>query len=197
MSPDDIIEIPGHPGKYARRAIVEAWRHAGSPSINSAGRLPPEQKQLYDLYRAGKGSPADNPDETWQPLAHVRFVALDLGYDANPARLRAAGLVCPYDYEPWHWQLPGDVRRYPLVTSIPKPATTTTAFNPIPDQEDDTMRSFITLNSNATKYELGIGSKRSISKAEWAAIRALESAGGPKVIVAYVDQATLDAIPGK
>lgn len=123
MSPDDIIELPGQPGFYARRAIVDAWVRAGSPPVNSAGRLETEQQRAYDKFRAGTGAPADNPAETWRPLAHVRFVALDI--NATPERVRALsaqGLVRPYSYEPWHWQLPGDVRAYPLVTSIPSTA---------------------------------------------------------------------------
>lgn len=125
MSPDDIIELPGQPGFYARRAIVDAWVRAGSPPVNSAGRLYSSQKYLYDGWASGKPGfyPADNPDQAWRPLAHVRFVALDI--NATPERVRALsaqGLVRPYSYEPWHWQLPGDVRVYPLVTSIPSTA---------------------------------------------------------------------------
>lgn len=78
---------------------------------------------LYDRWRAGWAgySPADNPDSN-QPLAHVRFGALDI--DATPARvaaLAAQGLVRPYSYEPWHWELP-NIRIYPLVHSIPSSA---------------------------------------------------------------------------
>ncbi|MDR7113877.1 hypothetical protein J2X03_003779 [Microbacterium trichothecenolyticum] len=135
MSADDIIALPGQPGKHARRAVVEAWQAAGSPRVNSAGRLYGEQKRLYDGWarRLSGFSPADNPDAPWLPLAHVRFVALDI--DPTPARIAAltrAGLVRPYSYEPWHWQLPGDVRRFALVTAIPASANAT-PFNPVED----------------------------------------------------------------
>lgn len=66
------------------------------------------------------------------------------------------------------------------------------------DSEDEEMaRSIITKSSADVKFELGAGSKRSISQAEWAAMRAVEKAGGPTLAVGIVDQATLDGIPGK
>lgn len=135
MSPDDIIELPGQPGKYARRAVADAWVAAGSPPVTEAGRLYARQKYLYDGWarRLPGFNPADNPDQPWRQLAHVRFTALDI--DPTPTRVRrltAAGLVRPYSYEPWHWQLPGDVRRFPLVTSIPAGGTAT----PLPQEED-------------------------------------------------------------
>lgn len=132
MSADDIIELPGQPGKYARRIVVDAWQQAGSPNANSAGRLYAEQKYFYDGWVARKPgfNPADNPDSPSLPLAHVRFVALDI--DPTPDRVRrlsAAGLVRPYSYEPWHWQPAGDVRRWPLVKEIPDmPLNATTDY---------------------------------------------------------------------
>lgn len=72
----------------------------------------------------------------------------------------------------------------------------TPTFTPI-NEEDDMARSFISTGTQAVKFELGVNSKRSISKAEWDAIRAVEAAGGPKVAVGIVSQAILDAIPGK
>lgn len=128
MSADDVIPLPGHPGMYARRVVVEAWQAAGSPPVNSAGRLTTAQQDLYDGWaqRLPGFNPADNPAETWRPLAHVRFVGLDI--DPTPARVAAltrAGLVRPYSYEPWHWQPAGDVRRWPLVTSLPATSSTT------------------------------------------------------------------------
>lgn len=69
-----------------------------------------------------------------------------------------------------------------------------------PYTEEDDMadtRSIITASAAGVKYELLRGSKRSISKAEWDAMRACEKQGGPKLAVATVPQATLDAIPGK
>lgn len=132
MNPLDIIEIPGYPGMYARRAVVDAWKAGGSPHINDggAGRLYDSQKKAYDAFQDGKGSPADNPDDETQRLAHCRFGALDLRYPDH-AKLTAAGLVRPYDYELWHYELP-KIRTYPIVRSIPKPL-------PI-DEESEDMR---------------------------------------------------------
>lgn len=126
MSALDVIEIPGYPGMYARRALVEAWVEAGSPPItkpDGAGRLHGSQKRLYDGWIQGLPGyfPADNPDDESQALGHVRFAALDI--DPTPDRVRrleAAGLVRPFKHEPWHWALP-DVRRYPIVRSLPTP----------------------------------------------------------------------------
>ncbi len=136
MSNLDVIELPGT-GMFARRFVVDAWLAAGSPPLNSAGRLKREQQDLYDGWAARLPgyAPADNPNDERQPLAHVRFVALDI--DPTPERVRAlqaTGMVRPYGYEPWHWQAPGDVRVYPLVTSIP---TTDQAL--LRRQREDTM----------------------------------------------------------
>lgn len=128
MSALDVIELPGSPGKWARRAAVDAWVEAGSPPVNSAGRLHGEQKELYDgwLNRLPGYSPADNPDDETQRLAHVRFVGLDI--TPTPERVRrlaAAGLVRPYSYEPWHWELP-NVRSYAIVLDLPGSGSTAT-----------------------------------------------------------------------
>lgn len=82
-------------------------------------------------------------------------------------------------------------------TAKPAPASAIPAFKQITLEDNDNMRQFISLNAAAPKFELGAGTKRSVSAEEWAIIRALESAGGPKVIIAFVSQKTLDAIPGK
>lgn len=128
MSPHDILEIPGHPGMYARRAFIDAWRSAGSPPLNDAGRLKWKQEQAWQNYQNGTGSPADNPARPdLFPLAHCRFVAGDITpTDERVRRLSAAGLVRPYKYEPWHWELP-NVRSYAIVESLPTPASPTPA----------------------------------------------------------------------
>ena len=138
MSPDDVVPL-GKTPYYARRAVAEAWAAAGYPPINSATRLKVEQKELFDGWQAGWDgyAPADDPDDPNAPLAHVRGVALDI--TPTPERVAAlsrAGLVRPYSYEPWHWQLPGDVRRFPLITAFPSPAAPATPA-PIPSEEDD------------------------------------------------------------
>lgn len=138
-SPHDIIELPGQPGKHGRRILVEAWLEAGAPPVNrdGAGRLYAVQKNFWDGW-AGREpgfNPADNPDDESQRLAHVRFGALDI--DPTPERrrrLKAAGLVFPYDYEPWHCELP-NIRSYSIVRSIPATGGTTAA--PIESEEDN------------------------------------------------------------
>jgi len=127
----DIIPVPGHPGMFNRRAAVEAWQRAGSPDVTYGGRLYGEQKRLYDLFRAGKGSPADNPDATWMPLAHCRFAAWDIR-GITPtirARLIRAGFIFPYSYEGWHCELP-NVKQYAIVHTIP--STSGEAVKPLP-----------------------------------------------------------------
>lgn len=149
MSPLDIIELPGQPGKYARRAFVDAWIAAGSPPVNSAGRLYADQKYFWDGWaqRLPGFNPADNPDDETQRLAHVRFGAGDI--DPTPERVRrleAAGLIRPYDYEPWHWELP-NIRSYAIVRAIPTP--TPTKPEPIyTDEEDDMLTTFYAIQSD-------------------------------------------------
>lgn len=65
------------------------------------------------------------------------------------------------------------------------------------EEEDMDTRSIITKSAQDVKFELLRGRKRSISKAEWDAMRAVESAGGPKLAVAIMSQKQLDAIPGQ
>ncbi|MGG6774759.1 UNVERIFIED_CONTAM: hypothetical protein ITH50_25240, partial [Salmonella enterica subsp. enterica serovar Weltevreden] len=48
MSALDIIEMPGQPGKYGRRVLIDALVSAGSPPVNSLGRLYAQQKYFYD-----------------------------------------------------------------------------------------------------------------------------------------------------
>ncbi|KTR77427.1 hypothetical protein NS234_07425 [Microbacterium oxydans] len=127
MSALDIIPLPGQPGKWGRRVLVEAWIEAGSPPVNDggAGRLYGLQKYFWDGWadRLPGFNPADNPDDESQRLAHVRFGALDI--TPTPERVRrleAAGLIRPYDYEPWHFELP-NIRKYSIVRSLPAAAT--------------------------------------------------------------------------
>jgi hypothetical protein len=126
MQSSDIIEVPWQPGVYLRRVIVEALDSAGRPPINSGGRLKAKQQEFWDAFQNGTGSPADDPNRPDRfPLAHVRFVAADITPTADRVRrLRAAGLVRPYAYEEWHWEVP-NVYDYDLVHAIPVPDTTT------------------------------------------------------------------------
>lgn len=203
MSALDIIEIPGHPGKYARRAFVEAWQAAGSPPINSAGRLYAEQKYFWDGWaqRLPGFNPADNPDDEMQRLAHVRFVAGDI--DPTPDRIRrleAAGLIRPYAYEPWHWELP-NVRSYAIVRSIP---TTAGGLTPDTDttQEEDIMPNGYYAKGDVAKDVFWIdqttGKRRPVTKGELNAAQSFNLATGGKTgsgYVAVMPQADLDAIP--
>lgn len=133
-TPLEIVEIPGWPGRYARRFIVEMWQDAGSPPINDAGRLKDQQQRAWNAYQNGTGSPADDPNRPHIfPLAHVRFVALDVPPVYGPA-MRRAGFVMPYSYEPWHFQVAGDVRRFDLVTSLPVAAGS--GETPFPEEDD-------------------------------------------------------------
>lgn len=142
MSALDVVQIPGYPGKWARRCVVEAWIAAGRPYVNWAGRTYEEQKYLYNLWRQGRGNAADNPDaNTRQP--HVRGMALDLaGY--SKARMEAAGFTQPIwrrtgfsQDEPWHWELKryvGNVRSIPKVTGAQVANLDSKPFDP---EEDD------------------------------------------------------------
>lgn len=164
MSPLDIIPIPGHTGMYARRAFVTAWQAAGSPPLNSAGRLHALQKYYYDGWRKRLPgfNPADNPDDETQRLAHVRFVAGDI--DPTPDRIRrleAAGLVRPYDYEPWHWELP-NVRQYSIVRSIPTAAVAGAVSAATPStKENDEMYFYVQIQGPLTTWILWVPGKSS------------------------------------
>jgi hypothetical protein len=123
MSGSDIVGFYDGNGDlhFTRAAMYDAWLHAGRPPINSSGRLKWMQQAAWDAYQNGTGSPADDPNRpALFPLAHVRYGALDI--DPTPyivARMTEAGMVRPYSYEPWHWELPG-IRNYPLVDSVPQ-----------------------------------------------------------------------------
>lgn len=129
----------GQTGFHAIEEAAAAWEAAGRPRLSSAGRLYLDQKYLFDgwINRLPGFNPADNPDDETQRLAHVRFAAFDL---ANPARDRAAceraGLIFPYSYEPWHCELP-NVRRFPIVRSLPSTAASTTPIEPFLPKETD------------------------------------------------------------
>ena len=151
MREDDLIQVPGYPpGTFARRALADALVVAGNPRLNSLTRLYAEQKYFWDEYQAGRGAGADNPDDESQPLAHLRGVAADI--DSTPARVRAltaAGLVRPYSWEPWHWQLPGDVRRFDIIYNLPAPTT--------PKEDDDMLMLEITAGNAKHRCSLAPG----------------------------------------
>lgn len=157
MSALDIVTIPGYPGLWARRCIVEAWQAAGSPPIDGAGRTYEQQKWFYQRWLDGTGNAADNPDApTRQP--HVRGMALDLAvWNADVVRrMRKAGFIRPITVhrgkpwpdgrggfsqdEGWHFELEQYVDR---IFSIPKVtaavAGQATAYL-IPDEEEEEMQ---------------------------------------------------------
>lgn len=162
----DIIEIPGYPGLYARRIVVEMWQAAGSPPINDAGRLFAQQLEARLKYENGTGSPADDPRRPDRyPLAHVRFAALDVATWARGAMIRA-GFEYPYDYEPWHGQLP-NIYSYPLVTSLP--STAAIAATPVrPSERNPDMPIFI---KHTTTISWPNGFTNSYSQAEYDVIQ--------------------------
>lgn len=149
MSDMDIIDIPGYPGMFARRIVVKMWQRAGSPHINDAGRLYATQLEARIKFENGKGSPADDPRRPDKyPLAHVRFAALDVVNSARAAMI-AAGFEYPYDYEPWHAQLP-NIYAYPLVSEIPA-AATSQPFNTEQSEEDEMSDFYRVLTSPSYK----------------------------------------------
>lgn len=138
MSALDIVRLPGYASMWARRIVVEKWQAAGSPPVNSAGRLYAAQKYLYDGWRAGRPgfNPADNPDDESQRLAHVRFVALDITpTNERIRRLTNAGFIRPYSREPWHFELP-NVYSYPIVRTLPAGGGLTPIYE---EEEEDPM----------------------------------------------------------
>jgi len=153
MSALDVVAIPGYPGEWARRAVVEAWIEAGCPPLNWAGRTYEEQ---LDLALYGPNA-ADDPRVSWTRVPHVRGLALDLA-SWTPAivkRMQAAGFVRPITVrkgkpwadgkggfsqdEPWHFELKQYVNR---VFDIPKVKASQTAgldSRPFDPEEDDDM----------------------------------------------------------
>jgi len=151
MSALDVVAIPGYPGKWARRAVVEAWIEAGRPPLNWAGRTYEEQLHLA-LYGPNA---ADDPRVSWTRVPHVRGLALDLA-SWTPAiikRMQAAGFVRPITVrkgkpwadgkggfsqdEPWHFELKQYVNK---VFDIPKVKASQTAGldqHPFDPEEDD------------------------------------------------------------
>jgi len=136
MSPFDIVKVPGYPGLWSRRCVVDQWVAAGRPPLDGAGRTKEKQRWFYQQWLNGTGNAADNPDaDTRQP--HVRGMALDLAWRNPPAdvveRMAEAGFIRPITVrkgkpwkdgkggfsqdEPWHFELD---RFYRSVTSIGK-----------------------------------------------------------------------------
>jgi len=197
----DIVQLYGP--HYAVRPLADAWRAAGSPPINSAGRLYADQKGAWVAYQNGTGSPADDPDRPdLYPLAHVRFAAIDVTPTPDRVRaLAAAGLVRPYEYEPWHWELP-NVRAYPLVLALP--AATNVAPLTLPERNDD-MPIIIAQRKDDNDAPKGLYDPekgrivRHISQAENRLLRSAERAGGAlngTILYGSIDAADFKALGG-
>lgn len=153
MSDLDVVHLPGY-SLWARRAVVDAWRAAGSPPVRWAGRTYEEQKYLSDGWkkRLPGFNAADDPDLAWTRVPHVRGMALDLRvWDTRTVRrMKAAGFARPIwrrngfsQDEPWHFELArfvGNVRSVPKVTGAQVAGIDA---NPIPDPiplEDEMFR---------------------------------------------------------
>lgn len=136
MSPHDIIEFPGYPGRWGRRILVEMWQKAGSPAFEEAGRTFARQQQLFDGHAAGLPgyNPADDPNNTKQPRAHIRGAAIDFTYRGDIAAAKAAGFIFPYPWEWWHGEVP-NVLTYPLVYTVPSLAGGGATPIPLPTPE--------------------------------------------------------------
>ena len=136
MGAFDIVKVPGHPGMWARRCVVDAWVAADCPPLDGAGRTKEKQRWFYQQWLNGTGNAADNPDaNTRQP--HVRGMGLDLAWRNPPAdvveRMEEAGFIRPITVrkgkpwsdgkggfsqdEPWHFEL---ARYYAGVKTIGK-----------------------------------------------------------------------------
>ncbi len=140
-NPTDIIRLPGT-SMWAMRFVVETWLSAGSPRVNSAGRLYADQKYFWDGWAARRPgfNPADNPDDPNARLPHLRGFALDIDPTGDRvARLTAAGFTRPISYEPWHWEPYGkNVRNYPKVYALPASIDATPfTVSSTPLEEDD------------------------------------------------------------
>lgn len=75
-------------------------------------------------------------------------------------------------------------------------STTTTTTTDVDDEEYDMEPIYITESAQAAKFELRGGRKRSVSKAEWKALRAAESKGRTLYVV-IMTAAEISSIPGK
>jgi hypothetical protein len=79
-------------------------------------------RHLWNLWLAGRGNPASNPDTG--PRTHSRGTGADYWFytAAERAALTREGIVFPVKGEPWHGQL-ANATAYPLITSNTRPLT--------------------------------------------------------------------------
>lgn len=85
-----------------------AEAYGASLTVTSGKRSSQEQRRLYELFKAGKGHPANAPGTS----AHEFGLAVDVAaddprwYPSLHSLWRALGLAVPYSREPWHVEVP-------------------------------------------------------------------------------------------
>ena len=105
-------------GLPAYEGLIEAAASDGvTIKLRSGFRSYPEQQQLYNAYRAGRGNKAAPPGAS----NHQHGQAFDLhvsGYDGDPiydwlaANGPGLGFIRTVNREPWHWEFrPADAER--------------------------------------------------------------------------------------
>lgn len=96
------------------------------------------QKRLYDLYKAGKGNIASNPDTGQR--SHLRGAAFDLILTdaATQAACRAVGLVRD-PAESWHWNNPAWASMPIIKTNTTTAGSGAVPIVPVPEEEDEDM----------------------------------------------------------
>ena len=89
--------------------------HGISTRVTSGKRSYRRQKELHELYLAGRGAPANRPGTS----AHEFGMAADITPDRNSDYVhlhgvwRWLGLAVPYPREPWHVEVPNWKRYLP------------------------------------------------------------------------------------
>jgi len=79
---------------------------AGALVVTSAFRTRAEQQHLYDLFLAGKGSPANKPGTSKHEIGEAVDVECDSSHNAIRAELvKKWGLITPHKEELWHMEL--------------------------------------------------------------------------------------------
>jgi len=117
--------LPGKQPVHVRPEVAKRLRRAeqihGGPIYPtgslSGGRTYAQQKALRELYLAGKGPVASDPDTG--PVPHLKFIGFDVApvsYGAIPA-MKKAGFVFTTPSEKWHAEEP-NARGWPVVTSF-------------------------------------------------------------------------------
>lgn len=117
-------------------------------TLNYGFRSRAEQTRLYNLYLAGKGSPANKPGTSKHELGEAADVACDAKHDQLRADLaKKFGFLQPYfKTEPWHLELDPD--RKPLSSSQ-------SPVQPTTQETDDNMADALTIEYNGGVQKTG------------------------------------------